>query len=376
MAAADVVPAVRRTRALFLLTSDRMGGAERITCSLAGEAARSGLFDSVDVFILAWSRSGTLDSLEAECGVGLHYTLAASTSRGIVPLIRFLATRRFDFVFSSATHLNGLCSAMRRLGLLRTGRLVARESTPIFDRDFGNRGRLARMLYRLYGAQDLIVCQTERMRESVSQKTGHRFDSKLKVIPNPVCRTETPLAKAPAGIAAIAPGRLCIVWCGRLAAVKSPVKAIEVLRLLHDGGLTRAHLIVVGDGPLRSEMKKRAADAGLEDFVTFTGHQANPAASMARARLGLVTSDVEGFPNVILEMLAAGVPAIVTTDCAGGLDQLPSTLVSPATDPERIAETAIRALAAERTKDVDQYLKQRSPQSVLRSMIDQCPPGS
>lgn len=349
-----------------------MGGAERVTLALAHEAARSGLFEGVDVFVLAWSRSGTLDQLERERGVRLHYALAPTTSRGILPLIRFLAARRFEFVFSSATHLNAICSAMRKLGLLRTARLVSRESTDIFDRDLGRHGPISRLLYRVYGAQDLIVCQTERMRRSLNSNTQNRLDSRLKVIANPIDpeRLEAGRrAPPPEELATIAPDRLRIVWCGRLAPVKSPFRAIDVLRVLHERGLTSTHLILIGDGPLRSALALYASDAGLADAVTFAGHQDNPLAAMAGAGLGLVTSDVEGFPNVILEMLGAGVPAIVTTDCAGDLDRLPSTFVSPATGPDSLADTALAALAVEPSGDAKAFLAQRSPASMLRSLV-------
>ena len=362
-----------RGRALFILTSDRMGGTERVTRTLAREAVRSGSFEGVDILVLAWSRTGTLDELESKAGVRLHYSFAPNTSSGILSMVRFLATRRYAFVFSSATHLNAVCSAMRRLGLLRARWLVSRESTQTFDRDFGRLGPLSRMLYRLYGAQDVLVCQTERMLQSLNRRTQGRFDAKLKVIPNPIDREriESGLHMGPPEELAIIPlDRTRIVWCGRLSAVKSPLRAIELVQLLHSSGVKNAHLIVIGDGPLREDMLNHAISSGIAEFVTFVGHQENPAAAMAGARLGLVTSDVEGFPNVILEMLAAGVGAIVTTDCAGDLERLPCTFVSPTPDAPTIAKTAVSALASRGCGNVEEFLAQRTATTALRSMME------
>ncbi len=80
-----------------------MGGAERVTRTIAREAARSGNFDRVDCFVLCWSRTGTLDALEDEGNVHLHYTLASS-ERGeeFVALLRFLRRWRYDLVFQLA----------------------------------------------------------------------------------------------------------------------------------------------------------------------------------------------------------------------------------------------------------------------------------
>jgi glycosyltransferase involved in cell wall biosynthesis len=339
---------------------------------MAEVAARSDQFDIVEIFVLAWNRTGTLDRLERESSVHVHYALARSTGRGILPLIRFLMSRPFDFVFSSATHLNAISSAMRWLGLLRTKRLVTRESTVIFERDMGRGDILFRWLYLLYGSQDLVICQTERMRTSLSDNTNHRFDRKIRVVPNPIDlqRIETgQKSEVPAEVLAIPAERIRIVWCGRLSSVKAPMRAVDVLRLLHERGLSSTHLVVIGDGPLKDEMWERLVATGLTNYATLVGHLPNPIAAMAGGSLGLVTSDVEGFPNVILEMLAAGIPAIVTTNCAGDLSDLPKTFVSNGTDVQSIMQTVVRALSSPDHSDVTPFLEQRSPEEMLRNMM-------
>lgn len=316
--------------ALFLLPSDEMGGAERILRSLVRAAVQSRRFDSVEVFILCRPRSGTLDALEAEHGVILHYSGARRPMGGVACLLKLLATRSFTLVFSSSSHLNALCSLARRLHLLRSQRLITRESTMIFDRNFGWRGRLIRLLYKVYGAQDLIICQTEDMRTSLDRHTQGKLTSLLHVIPNPVDMTMIEagrVAGLPPEVAAIAPDRLLIAWCGRLEPVKSPDRAITTLKALHAAGETRMHLVMIGAGRLQDALQQQAKAAGLTDYVTFAGHQPMPSSIMAHCDFGLLTSDREGFPNVILEMLACGISWVVTTDCAGGLSSLPGVRV-------------------------------------------------
>jgi alpha-1,6-mannosyltransferase len=100
-----------------------------------------------------------------------------------------------------------------------------------------------------------------------------------------------------------------LVTVGRLSAEKSPELAIECLRVLRAGGLD-ADLTVVGDGPLRTVLQRRAE--GLP--VHFTGHiDAREAVArlIAAADIALSPSSAETFGLATLEALACGTPVIV-----------------------------------------------------------------
>nr|WP_287233236.1 glycosyltransferase [Mesorhizobium sp.] len=345
-----------------------MGGAERIVRTMALEAARSGQFDRVDVFVLCWSRTGTLDELEKSGNVALYYTEAATEWRGLPFLVRILMRHRYALVFSSSTHINALCSVMRRLHLLRTARLVSRESTVMFERDFGRSGKVFRAFYWLYGKQDLIVCQTTRMCASLNRHTHGRFHHLLKVIPNPIDFDRIDAGRGlrlPPHIEALPETSLKIVWCGRLSPIKSPVRAIETMRALHDMGRPQTHLFVIGDGPSRESVEAAIDQLNLQAHVTLVGYQLNPAAVMACCDLGLMTSDIEGFPNVILEMLAAGVKGVVTTNCAGDLDTIPGVRISAEKTPAAIAEEIVALSEAAYDAKIPSFLEMRRPSSFL-----------
>lgn len=347
-------------RALFLFPSDRMGGAERITRTMAVEAARSGAFDTIDCFILCRARSGTLDGLEQFDNVKLHYTLAKNEGGGIFGLLRILARRRYDLVFSSLIHLNAVCSAARWIGLLRTSRLVSRESTMMFERTFKGLGRFYPVLYRLYGKQDLIICQTDRMKESLDANTHHRLRHLLTVIPNPIDTERIAdglRMPPPATLTALPANKTLIAWCGRLLDVKNPQRAVDVLKALHGRGATHMHLIFIGDGPLREVTENYARQSGLGEHVTFTDYLANPIPAFKLCKIGLLTSDIEGFPNVFLEMLASGIYGIATTDCAGGLDRIPSVHVAKASTAEALADTLERIDTNRRNSVIGEFLK-------------------
>lgn len=349
---------VSQNRAAFLLPTDRMGGAERIVKTLAAEAAKSGRYERVDVFVLCWSRTGTLESLRELGNVELHYTNAKSELGGVWPLIRFLVGNRFSLVFSSSTHLNALVSLLRGLCLLRSDRVVARESTVIFDRSFGMGGVLFRGLYRLYGWQDLIVCQTDRMRHSVDKNTKGRLSKLLVTLPNPIDLGRTIGCRR-----GYAGDELSLVWCGRLSPVKSADIAIRAVAELRDVFGVQARLTLIGDGPDRQSLEALVGQLELGHQVAFTGRLENPCPAMADHRIGLVTSKIEGFPNVVLEMLASGVARVVTTDCAGGLREIPGVVVLGTNAPRAFAAAVMQQRGAERPANIEAFLESRSPAS-------------
>lgn len=359
-------------RALFLFPSDRMGGAERITRTMAIEAARSGAFDTIDCFILCRARSGTLDSLEQFDGVKLHYTLAKNEGGGVFALLRILARRRYDLVFSSLIHLNAVCSGARWIGLLRTKRLVSRESTMMFERTFKGLGRFYPILYRLYGKQDLIICQTDRMKESLDANTRHRLRHLLTVIPNPIDAeriAEGRQMPPPAILSTLPTNKTLIGWCGRLLDVKNPQRAVDVLRVLHNRGAAHMHLVFIGDGPLREATENYVRESGLSEHVTFMEYLANPIPAFMLCKLGLLTSDIEGFPNVFLEMLASGIYGIATTDCAGGLDRIPSVHVAHESTAEALADTLERIDTGSRNMHINEFLDARDSSRFLAAVM-------
>ena len=185
------------------------------------------------------------------------------------------------------------------------------------------------------------------MASSLAEHTNDRFAKLTKVIENPLDMGALEDAISASRLPARTDNRCKIVWCGRLTRVKSPDRALATLKDLERQVPGRFHLTMIGDGPMREELEITTVRDGLADAVTFTGRVASPAPLMASCDLGLLTSDVEGYPNVIPEMLACGVRRVVTTDCAGGLDALPGVIVSSDKTPAALARQLLKAAKAQ-----------------------------
>ena len=86
-------------------------------------------------------------------------------------------------------------------------------------------------------------------------------------------------------------------------------------------------LLIVGGGLMEEELKQKVQDMGLREKVIFTGFEKNPFKYVSRSDCFVLSSDVEGFPNVLIEALACGKP-VISTDCSSG----PRELLAPATN--------------------------------------------
>jgi len=76
--------------------------------------------------------------------------------------------------------------------------------------------------------------------------------------------------------------------------------------------LPDAHFLIVGDGPLRKSLEKRALQPDLAGSVHFVGHLKDALDAIVDMDLLLLTSRVEGLPNVLVEAQFLGVPVAAT----------------------------------------------------------------
>ncbi|MDQ2963574.1 MAG: glycosyltransferase family 4 protein [Pseudomonadota bacterium] len=114
-------------------------------------------------------------------------------------------------------------------------------------------------------------------------------------------------------------GRRLVVTVARLAHQKAPDVLIEVAKrtIARDDSIRFA---IVGYGPLREDVRRWVAEAGVGRYVTLAGYSDRPHEFLAAADLFLLPSRWEGLPITIVEAFRAGLP-VVATD-AGGVREL------------------------------------------------------
>lgn len=306
---------------IAVLTQDFAGGgAQRMMVNIAlGLAARGH-----DVEIVAVRPEGPfLSRVPAEIPI---VTLGPRrVSRSILPLTRYLRERRPKVVLATLVHVNVAAVLARRLSRIQT-RLVLREANRI-----GSNARAAklapirlayRLLPRLYSQADHVIAVSHAVADEILWLTGLPVE-RVTTLPNPVLG-ERELAAIDAADPPPHPWLgdetvPVVLSVGRLAFQKDHrtlLDAFAQLRLSR-----RARLVILGDGPLELELREHSRRLGITADVHFAGFAARPETWMKHASLLAHTSRWEGFPNVLVEALACGLP-VVSTNCPTGPEEI------------------------------------------------------
>jgi glycosyltransferase involved in cell wall biosynthesis len=326
---------------LFLLPSDLMGGAEYNVLKLADELSLDPK-NQIDVVFLSRREieNSRWDDLK---GVNLIRIPASRELIGVFLFIGFLLIgkpRSYDYIFSTHVHTNSFVSLLRKFRLLSSSRLFLRESTNIFSWFSGLKLCLMKFFYSFYSSDALLICQTNAMYKELVSNIPRLRDNKYVVLRNPLdceaIRFQSTLAddfKKSVDV-------VRVVAVGRLVSEKAFDQLIKAVALMDNG----VELYLIGGGPELEHLQVLAKTLGVEERVFFMGQQVNPFQYMRGSDVSVVSSRLEGFPNVLLEMMCLS-HRIVATRCAEGVENLPGILTCEVEDSEALAETINEALS-------------------------------
>ncbi|HEV7529985.1 MAG TPA: glycosyltransferase [Solirubrobacteraceae bacterium] len=149
-------------------------------------------------------------------------------------------------------------------------------------------------------------------------------------------------------------GELTLLTVGRLDAEKNPLLLADIAVLLGRDG-RRWRLLVCGDGPMREQLHDRLSELGLHDRVELLGYVRIDGGLLDLYRTShafLHVSWTEGFPQVLVEAFASGLPTVATA--VGGVPAAATgaaILIEP--DDANAAVEALEAIAG------DEQLRER-----------------
>jgi glycosyltransferase involved in cell wall biosynthesis len=158
-----------------------------------------------------------------------------------------------------------------------------------------------------------IVCVSREMKESLIRQYGLPREN-MRVIHNGI-------AAPPSDLSAVNPenGAFHIGTVGRLVPVKDFDLFLEVVAQLKTTE-ARVKFSILGDGPLKQHLMRRAQELRIEDSVKFFPARPDPFPYYRSLHLFLNTSLHEGIPLTILEAMACGLPIVAPR--VGGISEI------------------------------------------------------
>jgi glycosyltransferase involved in cell wall biosynthesis len=307
-------------RVTHVVLSLDFGGLERVVLSLAGAGRGLGQ----DVSVLCLERPGSLAPEVEAMGTPLACVWKQ-------PGLRWDTTDRVREVLRKFRP--DVLHTHQMTALLYAGRAARRERIPVVHTEHNNvassrsRGWARRLrtelLWRYAGRYANRFCGVAREVIAAAGAYGTIRRRKLVHLPNGIdtaafaaAAADRPAVRAALGIAPDAP---LIGTVGRLAEVKQQGVLIRAFAQILPAFPT-ARLVLVGDGPLWTELKGLAASLGLGRAVLFPGYRPNPERFLAAMDVFVLPSRAEAMPLVVPEAWAAGRPVIATR--VGGIPEL------------------------------------------------------
>ena len=255
-------------------------------------------------------------------------------------LVTALRQRAPDIVHTHLVHADVY-------GAIGAGRAkAALVSTKHNDDPFrsGNYRHVERLLTRRAAR---VICITEALRVFNIEQVGLPPE-KLEVVHYGM--DELPHAWGPADLASLPDGARVVLGILRLVPQKGVDVALEALARLrpHHPDL---HLVVLGEGPERGRLERRAVELGVNEAVSFPGRAGDVAEWLRRSELLVHPARWEGFGIALLEAMLAGLPVV-----ASEVSSIPEVVIDGATgllvrpDDAVALATAIESLLANPTR--------------------------
>lgn len=342
--------AAQMAKISILLPDLRGGGAERVCVTLAHSFLLSG---HVPEFVLMQARGDLLLEVASIFSV---VDLSCKRTRQLpLALARYLHGSRPKAMLAAMWPLTVIAPIAQKISGHNCPVVVSEHG--ILSAQYKDRGRTHRILlycstwlgYRLATA---CVGVSGGVALDISMLSG-ALAPKLVVINNPVPSHAKALPEQidrANGLWSVPRGSR-ILTVASMKPVKNHVLLLHALsRLTH----LDLQLMIVGQGDQEWSLRRLANELGIAHRVLFAGFHPDPTPFYATADLFVLSSDYEGFGNVIVESLAQGLP-VVSTDCPSGPAEILENgrwgrLVTVG-DATALSEAINEALVAEHDRD-------------------------
>lgn len=336
-------------RICLFTSSLNRGGAERVFVNLANHW--QGLGHRVD-FVVMSSAGGLLAELDESVNlVDLSQQKKRLPMRlaFIQSFARYLRENRPDQVFATLTYVTTTALWAAQIARYK-GRVVVRQANSLSNQS--NQSLLVRiwnwMGYHIaYRWADAILVNSKNSQAEIFEMLPE-LRSKVELIYNPVVVDQQELSPRDHVDVPV------VLASGRFTAQKDYPTLLRACDLVRRQRAVK--FLILGDGPDRTMMEDLIKELDLSDVVELVGYVSDTKSYYQQASVFVLSSKWEGFPNVLVEALAAGVP-VVATDSKGASREITEPIL-----PQNIVGVGDFVALAERiaatlelTSDPDRY---------------------
>jgi len=306
---------MKKIKVLFIVNSLAGGGAERVLSYILNNLDRNKFEISLITFL---SEKDYNISEDIE-----YYSFDKKTYFDLVNIIfklsKIFRSDKYNLVVSFLTYTNIFVTISWLLSGKKIPLIISERSNPknnLKNQKFSSlKMKLVSLLYPL---PTITVAVSKGVKENLANEFNIPI-SKIQVIYNPLDFKKIDELKKEIELPEIFDNNI-IISCGRLTKEKNYPLLIKAFNVIIKKGIN-AILVILGKGKEKKNLEKLVNQLKLKDKVFFLGFQTNPYKFMNNATIFVLSSSWEGFPNVLLEAMACGVP-VISTDCASGPNEI------------------------------------------------------
>ena len=306
---------LKKKKILLLNSSLAGGGAESVCVSIANKFSDKGW--SVDLAVLNTNNETFLYRIFKSVKL---ITLNVSHARyAALPLIKYIFKNKPKIILVFNYELSVMLVILRFLFRLDI-KIIARNINTLTiklrqfeDQNFWTRYIVLPLVKFCYQNVDHVVNQCHGMRDDLIH-TYPKLINNSSVIYNPIPdHIEDYTRKHDLSKIKKEEYILCV---GRLEKQKAFHYAIETFAKISNK-FPKLRLKIIGKGNLEYKLRQKAIDCHIAQKVDFLGFQKNIIPFYLHAKATVLTSNYEGYPNVLIESIIMNTP-VVSFDCPNG----------------------------------------------------------
>jgi glycosyltransferase involved in cell wall biosynthesis len=236
----------------------------------------------------------------------------------LLPMIKLFKETKPDVVFSAEDHLNAFVLLAAILSGTKAKISGSSRVTPFdtYPKRLFSKGTVLKQLMKavMYRA-DALTCVSKDMVEQYRTIFDQAPHVDVYNIVDDASSRQRMMDPVDEPWLLMDDGVPVLVAAGRLGSWKGFDTLIDAMKQLLK--VRKARLLILGDGPCRADLERQIEVNGLTDWIKLPGYVENPLKYYRNADVFVLSSRVEGLPNVLVEAMLCGCTP-VATDCPTG----------------------------------------------------------